>query len=106
MAERYTVAELRADYDYGPSITDEALANFLAAETEEQNDLCDVPAVYPARLRLAIGRRVQRAIALKDEPLGLVTPAGDGHIGMGRVTGRDWEIIRLEVRYYKTGTIL
>jgi len=103
MATIPTVAEIREILDIGSSRTDAVLQDVLDAELEDQNDLCEYEGDYPARLRQALLRRVNRHLAVAEEPLGLVTGAGDGNVGMPRITGRDREVDRLEMRYWRIG---
>lgn len=108
MATIPTVEELRDELDLHNGVSDATIADVLEAELDDQNSLCGVEDEdgvrvardpYPARLRRALIRRVNRVLAVNDEPLGIVTGAGDGATGLTRITGRDRETERLERRY-------
>ncbi len=75
--------------------TDAELQEALDAETAAQGRVCRVGAVYPADLRSALLRRVQRALAMR--PLPLAVLQGDAEAGTTTVLpGRDPEVRRLE----------
>jgi hypothetical protein len=93
-----TVTELRT-YLEQPGVnlkwTDVELGEVLAAELENQAEVCRMPgAVFPAWARRAVLRRCQRALTLKSLPL--ATPQGDAEGGLSFIPRRDPEIDRLE----------
>lgn len=94
------IAEVREKLKLGAAIADEFLQHVLDSEIALQADECvyDVDD-YPAPLRQALYRRVNRALELENQPLGLITGAGDGQTGVSRVDGTDREIRRLEAKY-------
>lgn len=80
--------------------TDPELQEVLDAETAAQARVCKVGAVYPADLRSALLRRVQRALAMR--PLALAVLQGDAEAGTTTVLpGRDPEVRRLEAPHRK-----
>lgn len=86
-------------------ITDDELADVLAAEVELQAKVCRIPVdptdppadVFPAPLRAAIFRRVARALAMKGLPLAVL--AGDAEAGATYLPSNDPEVRRLERPY-------
>lgn len=85
-------------------LSDEMLEMEIAAEFEDQKMKCNVPldeSNYPAALYKAHLRRIKRAIALNNQPLGVITGLADGAVGTSRVSGLDREIDRLEAKYRK-----
>lgn len=115
MADIPTIEELREELDLGARHTDAKIQRKLDAELAKQTKKCGVDVdgervrrdPYPADLLDALIRRVSRSLAVADEPLGIITGAGDGNVGLGRVSGRDREIERLESDYVNyTGTVL
>lgn len=80
------------------SATDLELQQALDQETTAQWRVCRVPATYPADLRGALLRRVQRALAMKGLALAVRENAdGDAIV----VPGRDPEVRRLEAPFRK-----
>jgi hypothetical protein len=82
------------------SMDDDELGDVLAAEVEQQGDVCRLPAAYPgdpnaypATLRMAIFRRCGREVAARGVPLGIV---GSDEYGPSRLPSFDAEIERLE----------
>ena len=74
----------------------------LDSETEHQQSKCGVRAAYPAPLRKALLRRVQRALAMRALPL--ATMQGDADGGSFLLPGNDPEVRRLEAPYRKLPT--
>lgn len=74
----------------------------LDSETEHQQAKCGVRAVYPAPLRKALLRRVQRALAMRALPLATVQGDADG--GNILLPGNDPEVRRLEAPYRRLPT--
>jgi hypothetical protein len=75
--------------------TDPDLADVLAAETENQADLCRIDtAVFPAWARQALLRRCMRALAMRSLPLAM--PQGDAESGPAILPWKDPEVTRLE----------
>lgn len=70
------------------------LDDALAAEIAAQARVCRVGAGYPADLRQALLRRVQRNLALRALPLAVLQ--GDAETGSTILPGRDPEVRRLE----------
>lgn len=80
------------------SASDAEIQQALDQETAAQWRVCRVPATYPADLRGALLRRVQRALAMK----GLALAVREGADGESLVVpGRDPEIRRLEAPFRK-----
>lgn len=80
------------------SASDAELQETLDQETAAQWRVCRVPATYPADLRGALLRRVQRALAFKGLALAVRENAdGDAVI----IPGRDPEVRRLEAPFRK-----
>lgn len=78
--------------------SDAELQDELDAETASQASVCRVGAVYPADLRKALLRRVQRALAMRALPLAVLQ--GDAELGTTTMLpGRDPEVRRLESPY-------
>lgn len=76
------------------------LQDALDAEAAAQRSMCRVGAVFPADLRQALLRRVQRNLALRQLPLAVLQ--GDAELGSSRVLpGRDPEVRRLEAPHRK-----
>lgn len=75
------------------------LQDALDAEAASQRSRCRVPAVYPADLRQALLRRVQRNLAMRGLPLAV--PAGDADSGPVILPGRDPEVRRFEAPHRK-----
>lgn len=74
------------------------LQGALDAEAAAQRAICLVGAVYPADLREALLRRVQRNLAMRQLPLAVLQ--GDAETGSNTVLpGRDPEVRRLEAPY-------
>lgn len=78
------------------------LQDELDAEAEHQQAKCGVRAAYPAPLRKALLRRVQRALAMRALPLATVQGDADG--GNILLPGNDPEVRRLEAPYRKLAT--
>ncbi|HYF74137.1 MAG TPA: hypothetical protein VD864_15000 [Nocardioides sp.] len=76
---------------------DADVADALQAELAAQETKCRIPAGWPADIKHALFRRVQRNLAMRNLPLGLTTPDADGQ--RDRVPGWDAEIRRLEGPY-------
>lgn len=70
------------------------LQDALDAEAAAQRATCRVSAVYPADLRQALLRRVQRNLAMRQLPLAVLQ--GDAESGASILPGRDPEVRRLE----------
>jgi hypothetical protein len=81
------------------SFTDAEVQDALDAEAQAQRDCCTIPAVYPASLREALLRRVQRNLAMRSLPLAY--QQGDAEGGDTVLPGWDIEIKRYERRYPK-----
>lgn len=77
----------------------EELQDALDAEAAAQRARCRVSAVYPADLRQALLRRVQRNLAMRRLPLAVLQ--GDAETGNGVLPGRDPEVRRLEAPHRK-----
>lgn len=77
----------------------EDLQDALDAEAAAQRAVCRVPAVYPADLRQALLRRVQRNLAMRGLPLAV--PTGDADSGPAILPGRDPEVRRFEAPHRK-----
>ncbi|WP_409074070.1 hypothetical protein [Micromonospora chalcea] len=76
------------------------LQDALDAEAAAQRSICRVGAVYPADLRQALLRRVQRNLAMRQLPLAVQMWDAEG--GGGTVLpGRDPEVRRFEAPYRK-----
>lgn len=76
-----------------PAITEE-----LSAETTAQARVCLVPASYPDELKLALLRRVQRALQMRALPLAVLQ--GDSDTGSTSfLPARDPEVRRREAPY-------
>lgn len=73
------------------------LQDELDAEAEHQQAKCGIRAAYPAPLRKALLRRVQRALAMRALPLATVQGDADG--GNILLPGNDPEVRRLEAPY-------
>lgn len=76
------------------SHTDDEIQDALDAEAAAQRSVCRVRATYPADLRQALLRRVQRNLALRQLPLAV--HQGDAEAGAMLLPGRDPEVRRLE----------
>lgn len=90
------------------SYEDDEITAALATETVAQARVCRIPAdadpaepqPYPADLATALCRRVNRALTMKERPLGY--QAGiEG--GLSYISGKDPEIQRLEAPFRKRG---
>ena len=81
------------------SFTDDDVQQALDQETSAQARVCRIPAAYPADLRGALLRRVQRALAMRSLSLA-VRESTDGESTI-IVPGRDPEVRRLEAPYRK-----
>lgn len=81
------------------SWTTPELQDALDAEAASQRHACRVRAVYPADLREALLRRVQRNLALRQLPLAV--HQGDAEAGPMLLPGRDPEVRRLEAPHRK-----
>lgn len=79
------------------SYTDAEIQEALDAEAAAQRGACAVPAAYPADLRVALLRRVQRHLVMKSLPLAVLR--GDAEADTVRLGGVDPEVRRLEARY-------
>lgn len=75
------------------------LQDALDAEAAAQRSVCRVGAVYPADLRQALLRRVQRNLAMRQLPLAVLQ--GDAELGGAALPGRDPEVRRFEAPYRK-----
>jgi len=73
------------------------LQDALDAEVAAQQARCGVRAVYPADLRQALLRRVQRNLAMRQLPLAVLQ--GDAESGVTVLPGSDPEVRRLEAPY-------
>lgn len=90
-----TVADYRSyDVDDGGSWTDAEIQESLDAEAAAQRAVCRVKAVYPADLRQALFRRVQRNLAMRE--VGIDNQGGDSEGGPPILPARDPEVRRLE----------
>lgn len=78
------------------------LQDELDAELEHQQAKCGVRAIYPEPLRMALLRRVQRALAMRALPLAVMQGDADG--GSQLLPGNDPEVRRLEGPYRKLVT--
>lgn len=76
------------------------VASALVAETAAQAKVCRVPDPYPADLAEALKRRVQRALSLKNNPLGYQSSATEFGLINTKI-GFDNEIRRYEAPYRK-----
>lgn len=81
------------------SWSDADVQDALDTEMAAQFAVCRIPAAYPADLRAAVHRRVQRNLSLRSLPLA-VRESADGESQM-IVPGRDPEVRRLEGPYRK-----
>lgn len=54
------------------ALTDEDLSRMMSTATGDQADRCRVPEPYPPQLEQAFLRRVQREVAARNLPLGMV----------------------------------
>lgn len=79
---------------FAASWTDETIQDALDAETAAQRARCRIPATYPADLGQALKRRVQRNLAMRQQPLAVLL--GDAEAGSTILPGRDPEVRRLE----------
>lgn len=79
--------------------TDPDLTDALTAEAAAQARVCRVRADYPADLREALLRRVQRNLAMRALPLAVLQ--GDAEAGSTVLPGRDPEVRRLEAPHRK-----
>lgn len=77
----------------------EDLQDALDAEAAAQRSVCRVGGVYPADLRQALLRRVQRNLAMRQLPLAVLQ--GDAEGGDTVLPGRDPEVRRLEAPHRK-----
>ncbi len=101
MAAVPTVDEVRAWLKLADtSMSEEELADVLAAEVEGQGQVCRLPLEYPGdpnaypySLRMAIFRRCGRAVAARGVPLGLTS---SDEFGPTRLPSFDAEIERYE----------
>lgn len=101
MAALPTVDEVRSWLKLADtSMSEEELADVLAAEVEDQGDVCRIPVgypgdpnAYPAKLRMALFRRCGRHIAARGIPLGTIASE---EFGPSRLASFDAEIERLE----------
>lgn len=82
------------------SVTDDEVESQLAAELEDQQARCEIDAVYPVALRMALLRRVARGIAVRPLLLGLARGESESGL-MARVPQLDAEIRRLETPYLR-----
>ena len=80
------------------SATDAEIADALAAETDDQNAKCDVPAVYPPALGQALKRRVAVNLAARGVPIAEVTTF-EGGTTQNRVPYKDPVVIGYEAPY-------
>lgn len=86
-------ASWETDPDEYPAIEEE-----LSAETSAQARLCLVPTPYPDELKLALLRRVQRALSMRALPLAVLQ--GDSESGSAAfLPGRDPEVRRREAPF-------
>lgn len=75
-----------------------AIAEELSAETAAQARACVVPDSYPDELKLALMRRVQRALSMRALPLAVLQ--GDSELGSAAfLPARDPEVRRREAPY-------
>jgi hypothetical protein len=75
-----------------------AIAEELEAETSAQSRMCDYGSPYPDELKLALLRRVQRALQMRSLPLAVLQ--GDSDTGNASfLPSRDPEIRRREAPY-------
>lgn len=81
--------------------SDDDLAGALAAEETAQRRLCRVGPVYPADLREALLRRVQRNLALRSNALAVVRGDSESGDPAQFLPGADPEVRRLERPYRK-----
>lgn len=79
------------------SFDPDVIETFLASESAAQRSRCRIPAAYPPDLRMALLRRVQRAMAMK----GIVYDGQTGPDGDSYTPTNDPEIRRLEAPYRK-----
>lgn len=82
--------------DNGGSWEDPDVAGALAAEAQAQRDVCRIPAAYPASLREALLRRVQRNLSMRGQP-----GAVDNEGVLSFTPTNDPEVRRLERPYRK-----
>lgn len=82
------------------SFSEQQIESFLASERAAQARRCRIPASYPPDLRMALLRRVQRAMAMKGIVYDGETTDFDGGTTTFRPTS-DPEIRRLEAPYRK-----
>lgn len=85
------------DHSWADSDVQEA----LDTELDAQFAVCRIPAAYPADLRAAVHRRVQRNLAMRSLPLA-VRESVDGESQLV-LPGRDPEVRRFEGPYRKVG---
>lgn len=78
------------------SWTDDDMAGALATEEAAQRRVCRVKAVYPADLREALLRRVQRNLALRGNALAMFRGDSDAGDPQAFLPGNDPEVRRLE----------
>lgn len=76
---------------------DADVADAMQAELSAQETRCVVPGEFPADLKHALFRRVQRNLALRNMPLGLTAPDAEGQ--RERIPAWDAEIRRFEAPY-------
>lgn len=84
--------------DNGGSWEQADITGALAAEAQAQRDVCRIPAAYPASLREALLRRVQRNLAMRGQPYAVLEGA---EAGAQFIPGTDPEVRRLERPYRK-----
>jgi hypothetical protein len=104
MATKPTLAEVRA-YVKVPAthLSDEDLQRIYDACTEDQDARCLIPedpAAFPSALSQAFLRRVQREVAARNLPLGMVG-IDTGEFGPTRLTSLDVLVEEHERRYRK-----
>lgn len=81
--------------------SDDEIADALATETGRQRDACTIPLAYPAQLREALCRRVQRNLAMRALPLAYRV---DGEGQAVRMSRHDPVIKEIEDHYPKAVT--
>lgn len=91
------LADVKAYIGSNESTSDGTYQDALDAEAAAQRKVCDVPAIYPADLRQALLRRVARNLALRGQPMAVLT--GSQETGSLVLPGRDPEVRRLEAPY-------
>lgn len=79
-------------------VTYPAITQELSAETAAQARVCTVPDTYPDELKLALMRRVQRALSMRALPLAVLQ--GDSDLGSAAfLPARDPEVRRREAPF-------